>query len=46
MADSVQKGKFHQIRPPEEINNLFGVVSYAEIHCELIVEALIHTGDL
>ena len=46
MEDSVQKGKFHQIRPPEEINNLFGIVSYAEIHCELIVETLIHTGDL
>ena len=30
----------------QEIDQLFGIVCYAEMHCELIVECQVCTGDL
>ena len=30
----------------QEIDQLFGIVCYAEIHCGLIVECLVYTSDL
>ena len=38
--------KIPSYKTPQEIDQLFGIVCYAEMHCELIVECQVCTGDL
>ena len=38
--------KIPSYKTPQEIDHLFGIMCYAEMHCELIVECLVCTGDL
>ena len=38
--------KIPSYKTPYEIDQLFGIVCYAEIHYELIVECLVYSGDL
>ena len=40
------ESKILSYKTPQKIDQLFGVVCYVEIHCELIVECLVYAGDL